>query len=110
MFLYAARYGRAGERAPFLARAHYFFARSTATLAESPTRALARPTVLLLSNGYMVAGFDERQLEAACEEEPRTFAPAVPFVPQKIAAKRRLAGAAAVFVAVFVLAVIAVVL
>ena len=111
VFLYAARYGRADERDRFLERARYFFDESMTTLAASATRTLARPMVLLLSNGFMVAGFDPARAAlaagvAAAGEWQESFAPAVPFVRQKTAAKTRLVGAAAVFVAVLVLALI----
>jgi len=111
VFLYAARYGRADERDRFLERARYFFDESMTTLAASATRTLARPMVLLLSNGFMVAGFDPARAAwaagaAAAGEWQESFAPAVSFVRQKTAAKKRLVGAAAVFVAVLVLALI----
>jgi hypothetical protein len=39
------------ERTKFLERSRFFFEYCTTTLAEMPTRSLARPVVLLLSNG-----------------------------------------------------------
>ena len=39
------------EREKFLERSRFFFESSTTTLARMPTRSLARPVVLLLSNG-----------------------------------------------------------
>ena len=103
VFLYAARYGKPDERERFLERARYFFDESLSTLAASPTRTLARPMVLLLSNGFMVAGFDparEPSVQGAWEE---SFAPAVPFVRQKTAAKKRLLAAAVLCAAVVLL-------
>jgi hypothetical protein len=103
VFLYAARYGRAEERERFLDRARYFFDESLTTLAASETRTLARPMVLLLSNGFMVAGFDAARAAWSSGESKASFSPARPFVRQKTAAKKRLLGAAAVFVTVLLL-------
>lgn len=91
VFAFAARHASGEERNRFLERSAFFFRSSTATLAEMPTRTLARPVVLLLSNGLM---------QAFLKHHPETSAPppadTVPdfgqpqhFVPQKSRAMRR---------------------
>jgi len=108
VFLYAARYCGAEERERFLERARYFFDESVTTLAGSATRTLARPMVLLLSNGYMFAGFDRARATWAAGPWTESFAPAVAFVRQKTAAKKRLMAAAGLFAAVVILLLVTV--
>lgn len=94
VFSYAAQHVRGDERDQFLERAAYFFDASVSTLERLETRTLARPVVLLLSNGLMHLSED------AAHEAPEAaiaggFGRAVRFVPQKEAAKRRLLSGAA---------------
>jgi hypothetical protein len=95
----------AGERATYVERADYFFRYSTETLAASPTGSLARPLVLMLGNGYMHAWFDS--IRHAGAQPPAQldfdFGRPLPFVPQKIRAKRRAMTVAVVSVAIVAL-------
>ena len=94
VFAYAAQHARGDERAQFLERAAFFFDASVSTLERLETRTLARPVVLLLSNGWLHLS------RHAVGEAPDAaidggFGHAVRFVPQKEAAKRRLLSGAA---------------
>ena len=109
VFLYAAQHAAGTERDRFLARANYFFDESVSTLSASATRALTRPVVLLLSNGFMHAGaapMPHRPLGPAAGVEGDARAP---FIPQKAIAKRRLLvlGAAGMALALWLLATMA---
>src|SRR5262249_50295125 len=89
---FAAKYATGPEKAKFLERAEFFFRDSVARLMAFPTRTLARPVVLLLSNGYTQAHFQKYPDEAAplpAVEVTDFGAPEV-FVPQKVIAKKRL--------------------
>lgn len=88
------------ERERFAERARFFFAHSVESLAASPTRALARPVVVLLTSGWTQPWF-ERHPEATAPRGPALDAPgrSIAFEPQRIRAVRRargLAGTAAV--------------
>jgi hypothetical protein len=82
----------AEERDKFLERSRFFFEASTSTLARMPTRSLARPVVLLLSNGLAHAHSqlnpDFRSLPAP--KETCDFGSPESFIPQKTVAIRRL--------------------
>jgi hypothetical protein len=105
VFEYAARLADSKEeREVFLERSRYFFQASTQTLAEHPTRSLARPVVLLLSNG-LTRSYSEVVPDFA--SLPRVdrhvdFGRPEVFLPQKTRAMRRLKRAAAVAVALVV--------
>jgi hypothetical protein len=105
VFSYAAQHASGDDRARFLARAAFFFDASLATLERSDTRSLARPTVLLLSNGFMQLA-DDAAAPAPAANEDGVFGAPTSFVPQKEAAKRRLIRSAAGF-AVFVVVLVA---
>jgi hypothetical protein len=90
VFTFAAQLAGAGDRARFLERAAFFFNASLATLVDSPTRALARPIVLLLSNGFMGAGRRPPQLRPVPASEAGDYGRPEPFTPQKTIAKARL--------------------
>jgi hypothetical protein len=94
VFSYAAQHARDGERERFLERAAFFFDASVSTLERLETRTLARPVVLLLSNGLMHLS-DEAAAEAPEPAGVTSFGYAVNFLPQKEAAKRRLLSGAA---------------
>src|SRR5207302_2567488 len=97
IFLYAAMYGAAGERARFLERADFFFDASVTTLLHSPTHTLTRPLVLLMTNGFMYVGsgrtaarFGEGQGRDAAERSATDdFGTPTRFVPQRVLAKKR---------------------
>lgn len=104
VFSYAAQHASGDERGRFLERAAFFFDASLSTLDASATSSLARPTVLLLSNGFMQMTDDAiapAPAPAAIDESAFGY-PAF-FVPQKEAAKRRLMRSAAGFAVVVVL-------
>jgi exo-rhamnogalacturonan lyase-like protein len=109
VFAFAAQLADGPERARFIERAEFFADRSLATLMHSPTRALARPIVLLLSNGFMRAARRPlRSRPAPTCAAPRYAAP-IFFTPQKAIAKRRLketAVAAMILLAVVLLGAI----
>jgi YetA-like protein len=94
VFSYAAQHARGEDRARFLERAAFFFDASVSTLAGLETRTLARPVVLLLSNGLMQLSPDATA-EAPDAVPAVRFGHAPRFVPQKDAAKRRLLEGAA---------------
>jgi hypothetical protein len=93
VFRLAARHS-AAERLRFTERSRFFYDTSLSTLAAAPTRTLARPLVLLMSNGYQ---------HASLRRQPESAAPVVAwqggdqpqrFVPQwEIAVRRLVAGA-----------------
>ena len=96
VFKYAAKHATGQERAHFLERADFFFRYSVSTLADMPTRTLARPVVLLLSFGFMHAYFQHNPDVAAPGADPRAgFGEPEAFVPQKARAKKRLVRLAA---------------
>jgi hypothetical protein len=88
---YAAKHASGEERARFLARADYFFHYSTNTLSAMKTRALARPVVLLLSNGLMHSYFQQHPevTAPAPRTVPEDYGSPERFLPQKIRAIRR---------------------
>lgn len=95
VFKWAASHATGEARGRFLERSEFFFRQSTATLLGADSRTLARPMVLLLSNGFMHAYF---------QQNPGTAVPSPPsiadfgsprrFVPQRVRAKRRAVAAA----------------
>jgi hypothetical protein len=91
VFHFAARHAAGSERARFRERAAFFFRYSSTTLSGMKTRTLARPVVLLLTNGLMHAYFHHHSDEAAPPplEQPADFGRPTVFVPQKVRAKRR---------------------
>jgi hypothetical protein len=101
VFKFAARHADEGDRARFLERAQFFFEYSTRTLTGMPAkRALARPVVLLLANGFMHAWFQGRTDIAAPRpsREPSSYGRPQRFVTQRDRARKRavaLAGLAA---------------
>ena len=99
VFAYAAQLAGPAERERFTERARFFFDYSLTTLVQEPTRAFARPVILLLSNGFLqLRGRARTDHPVAAELPPAQFGPPERFVPQKAIAKKRLmavAGAAA---------------
>jgi hypothetical protein len=108
VFLFAAGLASGDERERFRQAAARFFEYSVRTLLEMPTRTLARPLVLMLSNGYLHLSPDA---SAPRPEGPLVadFGAPSMFVPQKAIAKRRIAltaGAAVLAITATVLALI----
>jgi len=117
VFDHAARHASDEERARFAERAEFFFRYSVTQLSGMPTRTLARPVVLLLSNGVMherlkhlsdvgsrsandvarmLGPSGEASLPTPKERWRGRWPTAERFEPQKMRAKRRaiwLAGA-----------------
>ena len=91
VFAFAASHAAGDERQRFLERAAFFFDYSVSTLLRSETRALTRPMVLLLSNGFMFAG---ARVPRARPEPPAIAAAAFGsperFVSQRTIATQRL--------------------
>jgi hypothetical protein len=95
VFKFAAKYAeRNEERARFLERSEFFFRYVTTTLMGMKTRTLARPVVILLSNGFTHAYFQRHPDVAAPLPRviPSDFGKPQVFVPQKVRAKKRLVG------------------
>jgi YetA-like protein len=92
VFKHAARHSAGADHARFIERADYFWRTSIETLNGSATRTLARPVVLMLSNGYSHAAREERRPCASAPSGPAGCDHGTPvhFVPQREIAKRRL--------------------
>ena len=102
VFLFAAGHCVGDERQHFIERAAAFHHYSVSTLLESKTRTLARPMVLMLTNGFLhlAPGAAAPRPEPVAIAEAGFGRPTV-FVPQKMLAKQRLttsAGAAVLVV------------
>ncbi|MGH9429171.1 MAG: hypothetical protein ACRD2L_23050, partial [Terriglobia bacterium] len=91
VFKFAAKHARAAERERFLERSAFFFHSSVGELISSKTRTLARPVVLMMSQGYMHGYFQRNPEESAplAEGEPNFGVPEV-FISQRERAKRKL--------------------
>jgi hypothetical protein len=90
VFQLAALHATGAERARFLERADFFFRYSVRTLSGMATRTLARPVVLLLSNGFSRAYFQQNPDAAAPGPAAgEDFGRPEVFVPQKERAKKR---------------------
>jgi hypothetical protein len=92
VFKFAAKHASGEERKRFLERSEFFFRHVTTTLMGMKTRTLARPVVILLSNGFMHAYFQKHPDEIAPlpRVNPSDFGEPEVFMPQKVRAKRRL--------------------
>jgi len=107
VFSFAAAHASGVQRERFLERAQFFFDYSVSALSGLETRTLARPVVLLLSNGFSHAarrGVKERPTPAAVAFEQFGM-PAI-FAAQKVIAKRRLIAVAGALAILAVLGVI----
>jgi len=97
--------GTSEEREKLLERSRFFFESSTTTLARMPTRSLARPVVLLLSNG-LARAYSQLNPDFPSLPGPETtydFGSPETFIPQKTRAIRRakqIAGLAGALVAI----------
>jgi hypothetical protein len=92
VFALAARHAAEPDRRHFLERADFFFRYFTSALSRMPTRTLARPVVLMLSNGFVYDWVKRRTLPVASTMTEDAAASGVPgrFVPQKLRAIRRV--------------------
>ena len=90
IFYYAMRHATGAEREAFRERGASFFDYATRTLATMPTRTLARPVVLLLSNGALHAWCAEQtDVQSPAPAGAAAFGEPAVFVPQKVRAKKR---------------------
>jgi hypothetical protein len=86
VFRLAARHSSGGERERFIERSRFFYEYAISTLEASPTRALTRPVVILLNNGYAHG----RTSELPTAQVPaKAFPPPAAFVPQRAIATKR---------------------
>lgn len=96
VFKYAAKHAAGDERGRFLERAEFLFRTSTKTLLGMKTRTLARPVIVLLSNGLMHAYFQQHpDTTAPAPAHVQDFGRPQRFVPQKARVKKKLAALAA---------------
>lgn len=91
VFLFAAGHCPTDERQRFIERAAAFHQYSVATLLQSKTRTLARPLVLILTNGllHLAPGASAQRPEPMAIAADAFGRPTV-FEPQKVVAKQRL--------------------
>ncbi|MEO8483544.1 MAG: hypothetical protein ABI634_15125 [Acidobacteriota bacterium] len=90
IFHFAAMHADGPERDRFLERAAFFHRNSVETLSAMPTRALARPVIVMLTSGFMQGWFGTQR--APTEPRPTSHGPfGTPqtFVPQRVIAMRR---------------------
>jgi len=91
VFAYAALHSTGERRARFVERAKFFSNYSVQTLLQAPTRALARPVVILLGSGFLNTWVEAH---SAAQEPVRPHgAPLEPFrtfVPQRARAEKKL--------------------
>ena len=108
VFLFAAGHSAGDERAHFIEKAGVFFDYSVSSLLQSKTRTLARPLVLMLSNGFLHLA----PQAAAPRPEPvgsptEGFGQPTVFLPQKLLAKQRLTASAAAFLVLVTITIFA---
>jgi hypothetical protein len=100
VFHYAAMHSEGEERQRFDERGRFFHQNSVASLHGMPTRALARPVIVLLTSGFLDAWRTDRpQVSEPAPAAPAAHGAEQTFVPQRVRAERRaklLAGAALV--------------
>ena len=90
VFLFAAQHADGEEREQFRERGDFFHDYALTTLASMPTKALARPVILLLSNGWSRAWSHERpDARKPAGLQVHEFPPPERFEPQKARAMRR---------------------
>ena len=104
IFVWAMQHADGAERERFRERAAFFFDYATTTLAGMPTKTLARPVILLLSNGWLWSWIDSHPAVRKPEGlKTHAFPPMGRFEPQKPRAIRRAKRVALVGVALFLL-------
>lgn len=102
VFVYAALHADPADRKRFVERAHFFYDKSLATLAEMPTRNLTRPAVLLLTNGLLLPWLRKHPDAAAPPPDVQPdFGHPLRFESQKHRAIRRAKRIAAVCLVLF---------
>jgi hypothetical protein len=86
----AAQHASADERPRLLERATFFFRYSTRTLSSMPTHSMTRPTVLMLSHGYLESYFHQHPDVGVVSPagDPSEFGRPEKFVPQRQRAQR----------------------
>jgi hypothetical protein len=91
IFFHASRHAEGADRTRFVERGEYFFDYAVTTLWAAKTRSLARPVIILLSNGLMRAWcrLYPASSAPAPERAPAKFAPRQAFVPQRVLAIKR---------------------
>ena len=90
VFTYAMLHASPADRARFTERGRFFHRYSVETLAARPTKALARPVVVLATSGFMQAWADGHADAAEpAVTVPVSFGPPAVFVPQRARAERR---------------------
>lgn len=95
VFKFAVKHAHGGERERFLERSDFFFSSSVDELTASPTRALTRPVVILMSCGYMQRYFQRRPDVTAPRGPGADFGAPQAFVPQRDRVKAKLQAAVA---------------
>ena len=90
VFYYAALHASGEERARFEERGRFFHRSSIEGLQRAPTRAFARPVIVLLTSGFMEGWFTRHR----GSEEPKasaesSFGKPQVFVPQRARAEKR---------------------
>ena len=86
VFRIAARHALEAERETYRERSQFFYDYALSALDAAPTKALTRPVVILLTNGYAHRGPSAIVDVPTLRTLPAVFPPAVPFVPQKTVA------------------------
>ena len=90
VFYHAMRYAPETERERFRERGVFFFRYATKTLLSMPTRTLARPVVVLLTNGVLHSWFAAHaDVRAIAPAGTTSFGAPTPFVSQQVVAVRR---------------------
>lgn len=105
VFYHAALHAEGAERDQFIERGRFFFTYAMKTLAQMPTRTLARPIIVLLSSGLMKPWYEaERRTPLPLATGAHfDFGQPTVFVPQKKIAMRRAKLALAIGAGVIVL-------
>jgi len=90
VFHYAAMHATGEERAVFEERAGFFHRNSVETLQRMPTRALARPVIVLLTSGFLDAWRTDRpHVSEPLPKADASHGPVPTFVPQRARAEQR---------------------
>lgn len=90
VFFFAAAHADPAERSRFFERGRFFHERSIDTLLESPTRALARPVIVLLTSGFLrVWAEAHAAFTLPAAEVPVPLAEPLRFVSQRTYAMKR---------------------
>jgi hypothetical protein len=92
VFQYAAKHAAPPDRERSLERARFFFDASVSTLTKMDTSGFTRPTVIMLTNGYSRAYFQQtvEAIEPAANTTFADFGRPMRFRTQKDVALRRL--------------------